>query len=54
LAVTVIFVVAFGSMLALTFVGTTGSNADAALDTCRWLVALTASAIIGLLTRARS
>jgi hypothetical protein len=49
-----IFAVAFGTMIAIVFAKPRIPGSDAILDTCEWLVALTATAIVGLITRSRS
>lgn len=50
-ATTVMFGVAFSMMVALTLVHRPGSQFDAVVDTCRWIVAITAAAIVGLISR---
>ena len=49
-----IFVLAFGTMIVIGFTKARVPDSDAILDTCEWLVALTATAIVGLISRSRS
>ncbi len=48
------FAVAFITMIVITFSGLKVPDATSLLDTCGWLVALTATAIVGIVTRGRS
>jgi hypothetical protein len=48
------FAAAFVTMIVITFAGLKVPDATALLDTCGWLVALTATSIVGIVTRGRS
>jgi hypothetical protein len=46
-----IFILSFTTMVALAVQGTGNENTATVADVCKWLVALTATAIVGLLGR---
>jgi hypothetical protein len=48
-----IFVLAFSAMIVIGLAKVRVPEAGAIIDTCQWLVALTASAIVGLIARGR-
>jgi hypothetical protein len=48
-----IFVIAFTTMIVMAACGKRIPDAAPILDTCEWLVALTATAIVGLISRSR-
>lgn len=51
IATCLMFAVAFSTMVVLTVLASANPRLDAVLDTCRWVVAITAAAIVGLVTR---
>jgi hypothetical protein len=48
-----IFTISFGTMIFIGVSATRIPDSAVILDTCEWLVALTATAIVGLITRSR-
>ena len=49
-----IFIAAFSTMIVIGLAKMRVPDANAIMDTCEWLVALTATAIVGLISRGRS